>query len=312
MAKKNEKSSKKTFSIGSLSSLIDDIGTETKLYIENEQEDASFINTGVYILNALFSKSILKGGIPDDRITILAGAPSTGKSYIVYNVVREAQKDGYYVIFIDTEHSINKRILADMGIKTDAENLKLIVSNKIEDLKDFFVKTLTKLKEQKDAGFEIPKILIALDSIGQLASEKEINDAISTSHKADMSRAKSLKQMFRIINSDLGYLKIPMIATNHVYEDISAFFPQSIMSGGKGIEYSASTIVFLSTAKLKSGREDELDLNATGAIITAQAKKNCWRWLICIGPPKRNTLMTWLILRAVTRIISRRLLIPGP
>jgi hypothetical protein len=46
------------------------------------------------------------------------------------------------------------------------------------------------------------------------------------------------------------------------------------MSGGKGAEYTASTIIFLSTAKLKSGREDELDLNSTGVVVTATAKKN--------------------------------------
>lgn len=268
MAKKKSTS----YSITQLSSLIDNIGEESKIIIENEDHNGT-IDTSVYILNALLSKSIF-GGVADDRITIFAGDPNTGKSYIMYNITRNAQKVGYYVIFIDTEHSINKSILSDFGVKTDKDSLKLITSNKIEDLKIFLTKFLDELKTQKANDIEIPKIIILLDSIGQLASEKEKEDALAGKSKVDMTRAKSIKQFFRIINSDMGYLSIPMIASNHVYEDTTSFFPTKIMSGGKGVEYSASTVIFLSTAKLKTGREDELDLNATGSIITAQAKKN--------------------------------------
>lgn len=273
MAKNSKTSTKKTFSISQMSDLIDKISEESKIIIEND-ESTNFISTGIYSLNALLSKSILNGGVPDDRFTIFAGPPATGKSYIMYNIARNAQKEGRFILFIDTEHSINKPILEGFGIQTTPDKLKLVSSNKVEDLKIFLTKFLDGLKNAKLDGQEIPKIIIFLDSIGQLASEKEKEDAMEGKNKQDMTRAKSIKQLFRIINADMGYLGIPMVASNHTYEDISAFFPQQIMSGGKGAEYTASTIVFLSTAKLKSGREDELDLNSTGSIITAQAKKN--------------------------------------
>lgn len=51
-------------------------------------------------------------------------------------------------------------------------------------------------------------------------------------------------------------------------------FPQDVMKGGNGLFYAASTIVFLSKAQLKTGNEDELDLNSSGIIVTAKAKKN--------------------------------------
>ncbi len=273
MAKKNVKSTSKTLSINQLSNLIDKISDETKIIIENDDKQ-EFINTGVYILNALLSKSIKDGGVAADRITIFAGEPNTGKSYVLYNIARNAQKDGFYVLFIDTEHSVSKQTLTNFGINSSPEKLKLISSNNVEDLKFFLTKFLDGLKKEKQGGAEIPKIIVLLDSIGQLASEKEKSDALEGKSKADMTRAKAIKQMFRIINSDLGYLRIPMIATNHTYEDTNAFFPVQIMSGGKGAEYSASTIVFLSVAKLKTGKEDDLDLNASGIIVTAQAKKN--------------------------------------
>ncbi len=272
MAKKNSKSPTKSISYGQLASLIDKISDETRVIIENDEKQEC-IGTGVYILNALLSKSIY-GGVAADRITIFAGEPNTGKSYVLYNIARNAQKDGFYVLFIDTEHSVSKESLKNFGVDTAVDKLKLVSSNNIEDLKTFLTKLLDGLKTEKDGGAEIPRILILLDSIGQLASEKEKADALDGKNKQDMTRAKAIKQMFRIINSDLGYLRIPMIATNHTYQDINAFFPTQIMSGGKGAEYSASTIVFLSIAKLKTGHEDELDLNASGVIVTAQAKKN--------------------------------------
>lgn len=272
MAKKKT-GSNKSFSISQLSGMIDKISDETEIIIQKDDE-SGYIDTGVYILNALFSKSILKGGISDDRITIFAGEPNTGKSYLLYNIARNAQKRGDFIVFIDTEHSVSKSTLKSFGIDSDPEKLKLISSNKVEDLKIFLTKFLFGLKQEKKAGSEIPKIIILLDSIGQLASEKEIEDAKEGKNKADMTRAKAIKQLFRIINSDLGYLGIPMVATNHTYQDTSSFFPVPVMSGGKGAEYSASSIIFLSTAKLKTGREDDLDLNSTGVLVTAQAKKN--------------------------------------
>ena len=256
-----------------MSELIDKISEETKLIIE-DSDKMTFINTDIYILNALLSKSILHGGVADDRITVFAGPPNTGKSYLMYNIARNSQRMGKFVIFIDTEHSVSKEVLASFGLKTDTEHLKLISSNMIEDLKVFLTKFLDNLKTAKEDGAEIPEVVIFLDSIGQLASHKEKEDALAGKNKQDMTRAKAIKQMFRIISADLGYLGIPMVAANHTYEDTTSFFPTQIMSGGKGTEYSASTIIFLSTAKLKTGREDEWDMNARGVLVTAQARKN--------------------------------------
>lgn len=273
MAKKNETTKGKSISINQLSSIIDKISDETRILIENDEKQEC-ISTGVHILDALLSKSIKSGGVASDRITIFAGEPSTGKSYVLYNIARNAQKSGFYILFIDTEHSVSKETLSNFGVNPASDKLKLISSNNVEDIKFFLTKLLSQLMKEKQDGKEIPKIMILLDSIGQLASEKEKNDALDGKSKVDMTRAKAIKQMFRIINSDLGYLRIPLIATNHTYVDINAFYPTQIMSGGKGAEYSASTIVFLSVAKLKTGSEDDLDLNSSGVIVTAQARKN--------------------------------------
>jgi hypothetical protein len=77
------------------------------------------------------------------------------------------------------------------------------------------------LKEQKDAGNEVQKFIIFIDSVGQLGSRKEVEDALSGKEKADFTKAKALASLFRIINSDLGYLGIPLVCTNHTYQCVT-------------------------------------------------------------------------------------------
>jgi RecA/RadA recombinase len=241
--------------------------------MDNLKDNRSYIDTGIYILNALMSKSILHGGVPRNRFVILAGPYLTGKSYICLNVVRNAQKEGYNIIYIDTEFSIEISDFDMFGIDTSNENkFKLIRSNKVENLKVFFAQLIEELKKQKEKGEDI-KTFIVLDSIGALASVKEVDDALSGINKIDLSRAKQIKSFLRIINSDLGYLNIPFLATNHVYASLD-IYPQMIQSGGEGLNYLASIIILLSKAKLEDKEKDEMSTGATGSIITALARKN--------------------------------------
>jgi RecA/RadA recombinase len=271
MAKKEKKG--KEFSFSEIGSLIESSIEKTSILVETEtnQVKKELIGTGVYILNAMFSTSIF-GGIQSNRITAIAGASGTGKSFLCYNICREAQKKDWNIIYIDTEFSIEFDQLPNFGIDVSPDRFKLVRTNVVEDLKLFLASFLKGLKDKKDDGYELPKFLIVLDSAGQMASRKEVNDAIEGKEKADMTRAKTMGSLFRIINSDLGYLNIPMIVTNHTYQTMD-MFPQEIMKGGNSLVYTASTIVYMSKAQLKTGEEDEMDMQS-GLIISAKSKKN--------------------------------------
>jgi len=213
MAKKKSAS----FSFKDMRVMMENISKKTSILIENDTSEKKFIDTNIYMLNALLSKSILNGGVSDNRFTVFAGEEAVGKSYLCYNVARNAQKQGYAVIYIDTEFSIELSELQDFGVDVSPEKFMLIRSNKVEDLKVMLAQTLDQLKEEKIKGNEIDKTIMFIDSIGQLASKKEIEDAVEGKHKADMSRAKAIKSLFRIITADLGFLNIPLVATNHIY-----------------------------------------------------------------------------------------------
>lgn len=274
MAKQITKTKEGGFNFSKISSVIDNLSKKSMITIDNLRAERKYISTGIYILNALLSKSILRGGIPTNRFTIFAGPYQTGKSYICLNTVRNAQKEGYNIIYIDTEFAIENNDFDMFGIDTsDPNKFMLIRSNKVENLKVFLAQLLDELKKLKEKGEDVSKTIFVIDSLGALASKKEIEDAIKGTDKQDMSRAKATKSMLRIIIDDLGYLQIPLLATNHTYltQDL---FPQTVQTGGEGLNYLASIIILLSKAKLEDKDKDEMSTGSTGSIITALARKN--------------------------------------
>jgi RecA/RadA recombinase len=98
------------------------------------------------------------------------------------------------------------------------------------------------------------KLMIILDSIGNLASKKEVEDALEGKSVADMSRAKQVKSLFRMVTPHLNLKDIPMVVVNHTYKEIG-MFPKDIVGGGTGSYYSADNIFILGRQQEKEGTE---------------------------------------------------------
>jgi RecA/RadA recombinase len=270
---KQEKKEVKKFEFSKVGSILDNIAKTVPIQIEKEIKERNYISTGVYLLDAALSAKLVGGGILAGRIFGLLGESGAGKSFIAYSICKSAQRDGYSVIYIDTENSIDLEGITKMGIDNDVNKFRLIRSNKVEDINISLTQLLDELKEAKMGGFEIPKLLIVLDSIGMMSSNKEKSDLLKGDIKQDMTRAKQLNALFRSISSDLGYLDIPMVCCNHTYltQDL---FPKEISKGGMGLVYSASVLGFLSKSKLKTGEEDDMDLGQSGISVLFKTQKN--------------------------------------
>jgi RecA/RadA recombinase len=100
-----------------------------------------------------------------------------------------------------------------------------------------------------------------------LSTNKEINDALAEKDTRDMTKAQLIKGAFRMLTLKLGQAKIPMLVTNHTYESMSIYSGKQ-MSGGSGLQYAASTIIYLSKSKAKDGTE------TIGNIIRAKTQKS--------------------------------------
>jgi len=272
MAKQQPKETKK-FEFSKIGSILDNIAKSVPIQVEKEIKEKKFISTGVYIVDAAMSGRLLEGGVATNRISVFAGESGAGKSFLAYSCAKNAQKAGYSVIYIDTEQAVDLEDLPKFGVSNDLEKFRLVRSNKVEDINITLTQLVDELKEQKLAGYELPKLMIVLDSLGQMASNKEKADLLKGDIKQDMTKAKAIGSMFRSINNDLGYLDIPMIVCNHTYLTMD-LFPQAVMKGGLALLYSASVIGFMTKSKLKTGEEDDMDLGGSGISVLFKTQKN--------------------------------------
>jgi hypothetical protein len=97
-------------------------------------------------------------------------------------------------------------------------------------------------------------VIILVDSIGNLASKKEVEDAMDGKSVADMSRAKQMKSLWRMVTPHLTMKDIPCVVVNHTYKEIG-LYPKDIVGGGTGSYYSADNIFILGRQQEKEGTE---------------------------------------------------------
>lgn len=246
-----------------------EIFSESKLTLIND-----FISTGSYSLNSLISGSYFKG-IPHGRITGLAGKKGVGKSFICANTMREAQKQNYMVFVFDSESSLDRDFLTRLGVNVDEVTFKSI--NTVNEFKSLVLNTLTEMNKIDPDQ----KILIVVDSLGNLSTEKEMEDAISGKTAQDMGlRAKQLKAASRVLTNAVAYNNAAMLITNHTYEQAGAnpnCPPVEIFAGGEGFNYCCSTIInlkkFIRKEEIKQA-SGEVEKQPTHFIIRATTTKN--------------------------------------
>jgi len=257
----------KQFSFNDLDEAMTKVNSKGSMISNNSYSRIDeWINTGNYLLNAQLSGSLF-GGIPNSRSICLAGESGTGKTFLALNICREAQLMGYNIIYCDSEAAVDQDVIQNFGVDPDKFRYQP-VSTPLE-VRQFVAHLCDQLKKAKDSGKELPKIMLVLDSLGNLATTKERSDAISGSDKRDMTKQQELRSLFRVITADLAELKIPFVFTNHTYATIGSYVPGQTISGGGGAIYNASVILQLSKAGLK-----EDGTNKTGIIVTSKPAKN--------------------------------------
>ena len=211
---------------------------------------SGYIDTGSYILNALISGDIY-GGIPTNKITAFAGETATGKTFFVLGIVKQflANNPSGGVLYFESESALTKQMIIDRGI--DPERMIILPVTTIQE----FTHQALKVVESHSEGQEDRPLMMCLDSLGMLSTTKEVTDISDGKETKDMTRAQLVKGAFRVLTLKLGKAGIPLLVTNHTYKQVGTMFPQDVMGGGSGIQYAASTIVFLSKRKEKDGTD---------------------------------------------------------
>jgi len=211
---------------------------------------SGYVDTGSFIFNALCSGS-LYGGLPQNKITALAGESATGKTFFVLGICKtflEENPDGN-VVFFESESAITKDMIEERGI--DSSRMVILP---VTTVQEFRYQSLAVLEAYENDEERKP-IIICLDSLGMLSTTKEIEDTEAGKETRDMTRSQIVKATFRVLTLKLGKLGVPLILTNHTYDVIGSMFPQKEMGGGSGLKYAASQIIYLSKKKEKDGTE---------------------------------------------------------
>lgn len=201
-------------------SLIKDLPAMTTIASDglSSSEFDGYVNTGSYTLNAALSGSLF-GGMPNNKITVFAGDPATGKTFFVLGVIKQWMEDNPDggVIYFDTESAVTNQMLSERGI-----DLTRLVKSEPETIEQFRQTALQILDRYEESGQKKGRqpMLMVLDSLGNLSSAKEVEDIRAEKDTRDMTKAGLIRGTFRVLRLRLAKLGVPMIATNHVYNVI--------------------------------------------------------------------------------------------
>ena len=214
----------------------------------------TWIDTGNYALNKMISGHFDRG-VPLGGVTVFAGEPASGKSYLVSgNIVRDALAKGVDVVIIDTEDALKKTWMGNLGVDTDHPNLHKEVCSTVNDvancIHEYTDPYIAAFKETPRA--EHTKILFVIDSLGMLQTETEIDQFEKHDLKGDKGiKAKALKALVaNCIRLFSGY-ELGMVATNHTYKSQNTYVPEDVISGGNGFLFAASIVVSMNKNKLR-------------------------------------------------------------
>jgi len=219
-------------------------------------DPTDWISTGNYALNYLMSGDFKKG-IPLGKVTVFAGEPGSGKSYIASgNIVKNAQAQGIYVILIDTENALDESWLQALDVDTDEKKLLKLSLSMVDDVAKTISEFMKGYKEENlDNKQTAPKILFVIDSLGMLLTPTDVNQFEAGEMKGDLGRKpKALTALVRNCVNMFGSYNVGLVATNHTYASQDMFDPDDKISGGQGFIYASSIVIAMKKLKLK---EDE-------------------------------------------------------
>ena len=278
MARKANNEETKVSSLKDIFEAVDALNSDASLL--SEENSLSIVNdwidTGSYALNAIFSGSVY-GGVPVGRITGFSGPSGAGKTLIINKIIANAQKKGYFAAIWDTEAAVDRQSAEGVGI--DPKRVKYYPVETVEDCRNQVATFLDKIIAANDPNL---KVIIAIDSLGNLASAKELRDVAEGKDAADMgTKAKAMKSMMRALTFKAAKARVPILFTNHIYDNPTSLYPELVkkQSGGSGPVYLASLLVQLATRNEKIDKNEDQEAigvahNVSGVTLSAMTVKN--------------------------------------
>jgi len=214
--------------------------SESKYFLKKDM-----ITTPIPAINVALSGRLDGGFVPG--LTLWCGPSKHFKSMFSL-IMAKSYMDKYpeaVMLFYDCEFGTPAAYFESLQMDTSR-----IIHIPVMNMEEFKFDCIKQL-ENLDRG---DRVIFVIDSLGNMSSKKEMEDAIDGKSVQDMSRAKQMKSIFRMITPYLNRLDIPMVAVNHIYME-QGLYPKAIVSGGTGVYLSADNIFILGRQQDKDGTE---------------------------------------------------------
>jgi recombination protein RecA len=213
-------------------------------------------STGNYVLNYILSGHFDRG-IPQGRITGLAGPSGSGKSFIQCNVTKQSQVDDTYILMLDSENALDDEFVSKIGVNVEKDyNYKGVTT--LNDVVALLSSFIQGYKKNYGTDINAPKVLVVIDSLDMLLTETELKHFETGESRGDMGqRAKQTKNILKSLVQQIKDLNIAILITHQVY----AATQENILKGQSdgnwmingAVKYSLSHLLLITKLKLKDG-----------------------------------------------------------
>jgi len=229
---------------------IDGIGTSS-------QPPRYWYSFGNYVLNKIMSGSF-NNGVPQGRITSIAGSSGAGKSFLAANLVKSAQDAGAIILVVDSENALDDDFMGKIGVDVDNDYFYAAVTT-VPQVTKVVSSFLKGYKAENGTDENAPQAFILIDSLDMLMTETELDHYDKGNQKGDQGqRNKQLKQMLRTFVQDVKNLNVTLVFTSQVYKNQDVMNGEGLWIVSDAVKYSASQIILLSKLKLKDKEAGEV------------------------------------------------------
>lgn len=197
---------------------------------------------GIPILNIAWSGRPDGGLIPGVKMVV--GDSRTFKTFfclLEVNAYLNKYPDAICV-FGDSEFGANQKYWDQVGINMDRV-IHVPLTN-VEKMQIAFMQILNEAKRGEH-------IIFFVDSISQLPSSKEVNDAIAGKDTTDMTRARALNSFWRTVMTEINMKNLLMVWINSYYDELGNQYAEKNIKGGKQGFLSSDAIWFITRSQEK-------------------------------------------------------------
>ncbi|QDJ96424.1 RecA protein [Xanthomonas phage Xoo-sp13] len=209
-----------------------------------------WISVGNFLLNKIIS-GMYRGGIGQGRLAAVTGPSSAGKSFIIGNIAREAQKQGCGLFVLDSENALDEDFMEALGVDTTRDDY---VYRGISTIPQATVQVMSFLKSYRKHG-ETQPFLIILDSVDMLRTDSQAANYEKGDVKGDQGQhAKQVKAMLADWVHDIKSLNISIVCTKQVFQEQDPMLqknPQTAWKFTESAKYAFSQILLVTKFMLK-------------------------------------------------------------